>query len=161
MVAMEKQRGQIAIEMFFAFALALLAIYWMGGYLNVFEGSVSRIGINEQQKVVAMGLARMVNTVCTMNGDSGNSNNLSIIAPCIVDRGRNVFYQIKTGATNRQLVVSNLISNNTNATVTVSCPLQISPSAPINTQCAENQVLCIGKKGNNVIIKQSNSGACA
>ena len=71
-------RGQVALEMFITFSIALLFLFWFSNYVNMFSSSAGKIGVNQQQKLANKNLAKLANEVCVAG------INLTVKTPCMM-----------------------------------------------------------------------------
>jgi len=78
-------RGQMALEFFFAMALAYLSVLWLVNYLNAGYDSGRFLALREE-KLVAAELSGLANSACVSNLSA------SISAPCMTYMGRPVRY---------------------------------------------------------------------
>lgn len=138
------QRAQFAIEMFFAFTFAILLVFWLVNYLNIFSDTTERVPVEMQQKVVARELARLVNLACS-NGpnlsEGAKGLMVEIEAPCIRTKQESWYYNISNSS--NTLVIKNEVTGSTSA-INTSCILETIANL---TRCVQNERLCIYKVG--------------
>ncbi|MFH1750291.1 MAG: hypothetical protein ABH863_01280 [Candidatus Micrarchaeota archaeon] len=154
-----RSRGQFAIEMFFAFTFAILLVFWLVNYLEVFSRASDRTPLLSAQKLIAKDLGRLMNDVCVYGGDSvlgGKTLQLEIDAPCLIQRQQNWYYNISVDTDGRTLLI---FSDSTNFTskFLASCNIEANTNL---TSCSQYSKLCIYKQTGAVKNVKIETGAC-
>ena len=145
----EARRAQVAMEMFIAFSIALLFLFWFSNYINMFSSSTGKIGVNQQQKLANKDLARLANEVCASGA------NLSVKTPCIMEASDSVLYQIYDSGPNTQNI--NMFNAFTDYNSSEKADCYIGVNIPESVQCTSFDRLCLHKRINDVVIER---GAC-
>ncbi|MEK6953421.1 MAG: hypothetical protein AABX01_00310 [Candidatus Micrarchaeota archaeon] len=151
-------KGQFAIEMFFAFTFAILLIFWLVNYLEVFSNVSEKAPLVQTQRLIARDIVRIANDVCVYGGNASISSLKSQIdAPCLIQRQQNWYYNISVDSDQKTLLI---FSDVTNITVKykAACILDINANL---TSCSAFSKLCIFKfeSGGEQKVKIQ-SGAC-
>ncbi|HLC47467.1 MAG TPA: hypothetical protein VJI13_00175 [Candidatus Norongarragalinales archaeon] len=153
-------RAQFAIEMFFAFTFAVLLVFWLVNYLEVFSRTADQAAMIQSQQLIARNIGKIVNDVCAYGGNASSgirSFQAEIDAPCLKQKQVNWYYGISADADGRTLLIQSDASNFT-AKYKTSCPLATNTNL---TSCSLYNKLCIFKSavaGNQRVTVES--GAC-
>lgn len=137
-------RGQFAIEMFFAFTFAILLVFWLVNYVQLFSDTGDRVPIAITQRFIAKDLGRLANDVCAYGGspDLGNkSMNLIVESPCIQLKKESWPYNISVAEDGYTLLIKSDPVNSTGK-FKLSCPLEVNANL---TRCTASDRLCIYK----------------
>lgn len=141
-------RGQVAMEMFITFSIALLFLFWFSNYLNMFSSSAGKIGVNQQQKLANKDLARLANEVCS------TGTNLTVNTPCLTLGSDSLLYQLYTASAN-SLEIYNAFTS-FNSSEKVNCNVEV--LVPESVQCASAESLCLQKDYRDIVV--ITRGAC-
>jgi hypothetical protein len=139
-------RAQFAIEMFFAFTFAILLVFWIVNYLEVFSAASDRAPMIQAQQLIAKGIGKIINDVCVYGGNAtagGRSLQAEIDAPCLKQRQTNWYYNITAANNGRTLAIFSDATNFT-ARFNTSCAIETNTNL---TSCSLYSKLCIFKTG--------------
>ncbi|MFH0972085.1 MAG: hypothetical protein V1835_05985 [Candidatus Micrarchaeota archaeon] len=160
-------RGQFAVEMFFAFTFAILLVFWLVNYIELFSESTERDVLITQQKMVAKELGIIINEICVSGNVAevnGRGAAITINAPCLKYKQESYYYNISRA----RWMNFTVWSPATNFSVTRNTPCYLDLNVNL-TRCSSFDKLCIfkinqtvpgmgGEIKNQVKIQ---SGACA
>lgn len=156
-------RAQFAVEMFFAFTFAVLLLFWLVNYYQLFSDTVDLMPLQSGQKLITRDLAKLVNEVCIMGGNpepGSKSLSLLIDSPCLQQRSVSWYYNVTRSADGSELRVSSDATNFTSSR-RVSCRLETNTNL---TRCGAFSKLCIYKMatsgGQKQVMITTDAGEC-
>ncbi len=139
-----RERGQFAIEMFFAFTFAILLVFWMVNYLELFSTTTERVPLEMSQKLIARDIGKIANEVCVNGGTPAVGEKglrISIDAPCLQLKDQSWYYSLGVDGDGKTLLIWSDSTNSTSR-YTTSCNLETNTNL---TRCAFYQKICIYK----------------
>ncbi|MBI5225409.1 hypothetical protein HY989_06075 [Candidatus Micrarchaeota archaeon] len=159
-------RGQIAIEMFFAFTFAILLVFWLVNYVENYSEVSKRSTLKTQQAFVARDILKVVNSVCVNGGNPKGGEKISkitISSPCLNYKTDKWYYDIVTpdAAPYTTLQIKSEVANET-ISLTASCKVISNANT---TRCSNLDYLCIYKTNEPIagvddVMVRIQSGVC-
>ncbi|MFH1443340.1 MAG: hypothetical protein ABIG96_04875 [Candidatus Micrarchaeota archaeon] len=155
-------RGQFAVEMFFAFTFAILLVFWLVSYLEMFSSESDSIAAHSSQNVITRDLGRIINDVCVYGGNPAagmHGMRVEMQAPCLQSRQVDYFYNISVAPNDPYNLLIWSDTTNTSTSYNTSCKLV--PNANL-TRCGTFDKLCIYKRNDvpDGIRVHIDTGAC-
>ncbi|MEK6843651.1 MAG: hypothetical protein AABY04_04130 [Candidatus Micrarchaeota archaeon] len=141
-----RHRGQIAIEMFFAFTFAILLVFWLVNYVENYSEISKRATLKTQQAFVARDILKVVNSVCVNGGSpkGGEKNSkITIASPCLTYKTDKWYYDVKTldAPEGSYLQIKTDVTGET-VSLLASCKVIADTNS---TRCSSLDYLCIYK----------------
>ncbi len=151
-------RGQVSLELFFAFSLTLLVFFWMSNYLNVFYSTNAQSQSASEARLAARSLAMLANRACASN------SSIELALPCIVEGKDPVFYGMNSTQNNLSV---HFLNRPFVSTVSAVCELNTAAlssggnlrfSACDALNYSNTQKLCISPQGGKVKFELAKCG---
>lgn len=147
-------RGQLSLELFFAFALFAIVVTWLSNYYYLFESN-SIANVRQQELMVAERMVNAANLACL------NHINVSVELPCIMrDEKQSAVYQIDSNITSFNITVPLMGNASTVYSRNALCGLSSGPILIICNASIDGraQKLCIGSTSNPLVIDRVVNG---